>query len=90
MPGVSLISPSHLSFMDVMGPLEVATMFRSSFHNTTNYLSLLLLVEITLVLSGAKRPLPSLLSGPVPIIPSCTSSFSTKNILFDHPRIILC
>ena len=54
MPGVRLISPSHLSFMDVMGPLEVATMFRSSFHNTTNYLSLLLLVEITLVLSHIK------------------------------------
>ena len=54
MPGVRLISPSHLSFMDVMGPLEVSTMFRSSFHTTTNYLSLLLLVEITLVLSHIK------------------------------------
>ena len=63
MPGVSLISPSHLSFMDVMGPLEVATMFRSSFHNTTNYLSLLLLVEITLVLSHIKINLTQYFKG---------------------------
>ena len=54
MPGVRLISPSHLSFMDVMGPIEVSTMFRSSFYTTTNYLSLLLLVEITSVLSHIK------------------------------------
>ena len=37
---------------------------------------------------NAKRPLPRLLSGPVPIIPSCTSSFS--DIVHLAPIIHCC